>query len=108
MVSLLGGPALICRRVALGRLKRDVDPGEPAWTKSVLKSFKSCASLLRSKQQTMLLTLLMGIAGDFHAGRPDLKRRVDAGKAWNDAIDALFGVLMLHRIGVQLSKMARY
>ena len=71
--------------------KRDVDPGEPAWTKSVLKSFKSCASLLRSKQQTMLLTLLMGIAGDFHAGRPDLKRRVDAGKAWNDAIDALFG-----------------
>ena len=39
----------------------------------------------------MLLTMLMGVLGDFHAGRPDLKRRVDAGKAWGDAIDALFG-----------------
>ena len=39
----------------------------------------------------MLLSMLMGVLGDFHAGRPDPKRRVDAGKAWCDAVDALFG-----------------
>ena len=74
-----------------GGSKKQVDPGEPAWTRTVLKAFKKSADLLRSKQQTMLLTMLMGVLGDFHAGRPDPKRRVDAGKAWGDAIDALFG-----------------
>ena len=73
--------------------RNSVDPGEPHWIKTILKAFSSTANVLRSKQETMLLAMLMDTLGDFHCGRQNMKRRVDAGKAWSDVVDTLVGTV---------------